>query len=71
VCAANGWGCAKNPRLALSCVEKASQTGDLTAIRKLGRFYDDGIGCQVDQERAFALYQKAVVADDPLALYVL
>ncbi len=71
VCAANGWGCAENPQLAFSSIEKACPKGDLTAIRSLGRFYLEGIGCRKDEARGFTLYQKAAIAEDPVARYVL
>jgi hypothetical protein len=40
-------------------MEKACKTGNLTAIRNLARFYEEGIGCQVDMARAIEYYQKA------------
>ena len=71
VCAANGWGRPKDPKLAFATMEKASATGDLTAIRNLGRFYAEGIGCKVDKAKALELYQQAFVPDDPLSACVL
>ena len=58
VCAAYGWGCAKNPSLAFSQVEKACKTGDLTAIRNLARFYNEGIGCQIDKAKAYEVQRN-------------
>jgi len=68
-CAEWGIGMAKDPKLAFAHFDKGAATGDLIAIRKLGRCYLHGYGCTADPAKGFALFQKVADAGDPLGLY--
>ncbi|CAK4034112.1 Mitosis inhibitor nif1 [Lecanosticta acicola] len=55
----NGWGCKKDPLLALRCYEIAGDMGDADALAEAGYCYAQGIGCKKDMKKAASLYRKA------------
>lgn len=55
----NGWGCKKDPALALRCYEIAGDMGDADALAEAGYCYAQGLGCKKDMKKAAALYRKA------------
>lgn len=55
----NGWGCAKDKPLAVSCFEMAGNWGDPDALSEAAFCYAEGNGCKKDLKKAAALYRKA------------
>lgn len=55
----NGWGCAKDKQLGLSCFEMAGNWGDCDALAEAAFCYTQGSGCKKDLKKAAQLYRKA------------
>ncbi len=56
---ADGTGCEKNEKLALSLYETAFNLGCSDAVRGLADCYDYGLGCEKDREKVKDVYKKA------------
>jgi hypothetical protein len=61
VAAKEGPGVAANPREALMWYEKAAQSGDNEALKRMGILYAVGRGTPRDADKAFEMFQRAGV----------
>ncbi len=55
---------------AFECFKRAAQAGLAEASYKLGDCYKNGIGCEINEQEAFACYQQAADQDEGNATYL-
>lgn len=56
---------------AVQCYNLAMENGNLSAALPLGWFYEEGIGVEKSEEKAFELYQQAYEDGDPDSIFYL
>lgn len=59
MCHLNGYGCVKDPDLALNCFRSGAQAGHPEAINNIGGFYRDGIVVEKNVETATKWFAKS------------
>ncbi len=55
---------------AFECFGRASEAGLAEGSYKLGDCYKNGIGCEADEQEAFACYERALAQDDGRAFHL-
>lgn len=59
MCRLNGYGCAREPDLALQCFRSAASSGHPEAINNIGGFFRDGIVVEKNLEMAAKWFEKS------------